>query len=80
MSRFNDPMGAAPTAYEPKKPNAAQIEAIGRALPAGKHLLTMDQQQAWFGKLVFSDQVSWDGNAFVSGDKRITPAQIARMP
>lgn len=78
-TRFNGPIGAEPIAYAPKKKTAVQIAAIGRAFPKGAHLLTHEQQRAWFGEVVFMGEVRWDGEAFVSGDKRLTPEQVARQ-
>lgn len=76
MSRFDEIMGQDPAEWKPRKPTAAQIAAIGRALPTGSHALTDDQQRAWFGRVVFDAPVSWDGKAFICGDRRIAPEDI----
>lgn len=78
MNRFNDVMGAEPAEWEPPKPNALRIAAVGRALPKGAHALIPAQQRAWFGGVVFDAPVRWDGEAFVSGDRRLTPEQVVR--
>lgn len=75
-NRFTAPIWAEPTIWS-RPPTADEIAATGRAFPSGKHDLTANQQQAWFGAIVFSEPVSWDGAAFVSGDRRVTPRQIA---
>lgn len=77
MSRFTEILGQEPAIWEPSKPDATRIAATGRALPSGAHTLTAAQQQAWFGGVVFDAPVEWDGEAFVSGDVRLTPAQVA---
>lgn len=77
-TRFNGPIGAVPIVYTPKAKTVEQIAAVGRALPKGAHTLTGAQQTAWFGAILFDAPVSWDGEAFVSGDKRLTPSQIVR--
>lgn len=78
MSKFNDPIGAEPITYTPKKPSAVQIAAIGAALPPGKHVLTHEQQMAWFGGVVFGEPVEWSGRVFICGDTRLTPRQVVR--
>jgi hypothetical protein len=76
MSRFDEIMGQKPATWKPTKPTAAQIAAIGRALPTGAHTLTDEQQRAWFGRVVFDGPVSWDGLAFVCGERRIKPEDV----
>lgn len=78
MSKFTDPMGYRPVDDRtPKAPAPEQIAATGRALPAGAHRLSDEQQRAWFGGVVFDGPVQWDGDAFVSGGERVTPRQVA---
>lgn len=76
-NRFLSPMGAEPVHIAPRHPTAAQIAAVGRALPIGRQDLTPDQQRAWFGGVVFHEPVQWDGEAFTSGDLRLTSHQVA---
>lgn len=78
MNRFTDPMGFAEVgARAPRRPTPEQVAATGRALPAGAHRLSDEQQRAWFGGVVFAGPVTWDGDAFVCDGERITPDQVA---
>lgn len=77
-TRFNEPMGIKPVTKSSPLPTAEQIAATGAAMPAGAHQLSSAQQRAWFGSIVFDAPVTWDGKTFVSGDRRLTPQQVAR--
>lgn len=77
MNRFTDLIGFEPADLPARKPAAAQIAATGRALPPGEHVLTPEQQRAWFGRVAFAGPVAWDGDAFVSEGRRLTPDEVA---
>lgn len=77
MSRFGDIPGFEAVPSVVRQPTAEQIAATGDALPEGAHRLTDDQQRVWFGGVMFDGLVEWSGEAFLSGEERLTPEQVA---